>query len=224
MIRVNLLPIKQQRRRDSAKKTLFVFLALIGLELLVFSAVYAMQSSDLASLKERVAIGQREVAAAKEEVKDAEQLQKERDQLTQQLKVLDDLERQRSGPVRMMDELQAMLSPPRNEEDRFAQLQKNWNVEWDPRRLWLDTVEETNSKFKLKGGAANPDDVAEFLQRLSTGKFFNNVELNVVTAKGGQGNTAKYVDFEFTGELNYTGQPQAPAAAPAAKGKKGRKK
>jgi len=206
MIRVNLLPIKQQRRRDSAKKTLLLFAALIGLELLVFGAVYFMHDSDLSSLKDRVAVGNREVAAAKEEVKDAEQLQRDRDQLTQQLKVLDDLERQRSGPVRMMDELQGMLSPPRNEEDRFAQLQRNWNVEWDTRRLWLDTVEETNSVFKLKGGAANPDDVAEFLQRLSTGKFFENVELNVVTAKGGQSNTARYVEFEFTGKLNYTGE------------------
>jgi type IV pilus assembly protein PilN len=216
MIRVNLLPIKQQRRRASAKKMLFVFLALIGLELLVFAAVYFTYDSELTSLKDRVAVGNQEVAAAKEEVKDAEQLQRDRDQLTQQLQILDDLERQRSGPVRMMDELQAMLSPPRNEEDRFAQLQKNWNVEWDPQRLWLDSVEETNAAFKLKGGAANPDDVAEFLQRLSTGRYFDAVELDVVTAKGGQGTSSKYVEFQFAGKLNYTGQKAvAPAPAPA---------
>ena len=36
--------------------------------------------------------------------------------------------------------------------------------------------------FKLSGGAVNADDVAEFLQRLSSANYFENVELDVVSA------------------------------------------
>lgn len=224
MIRVNLLPIKQARRRTAGIKQLVVFGGLIALELLVVAVLWLNTEAQLSKLKEDVATNERDVQAAQAEVKDAEQLQKDRDALTQQLKVLDDLERQRSGPVRVLDELQTMVSPPRNEEDRFAQLRKNWNVEWDTRRLWIESFKETNGDFVLQGGAVNADDVAEFLHRLATGEFFYNVELDVVTAviKGGTEGD-RTVTFDLRGKVAYTGKP-APGAEPQAAPAPGKRK
>ncbi|MEZ4461891.1 MAG: PilN domain-containing protein [bacterium] len=222
MIRVNLLPIKQQRRRTAGKTQLGAFVVLLVLLIGVLGLVWVTTEAELSDLKEDVATNERDVKAAKAEVKDAEQLQKDRDELTQQLKILDELEKQRSGPVRVLDELQSMVSPPRNEEDRFAQLRKNWNVEWDTRRLWIESFKETNGTFSLKGSAVNADDVAEFLQRLSTGQYFYDVELDVVTAvvaKSQDGN--RTVNFDLRGKVSYSGRP-APGSEPAvpAKGKK----
>lgn len=223
MIRVNLLPIKQTRRRSAGKTQLVVFAALIAFEILVLGFLWAAKDAELGKIKEDVATNERDVQVAKSEVKDAEQLQKDRDALTQQLTILAELERQRSGPVRVLDELQMMVSPPRNEEDRFAQLRKNWNVEWDTRRLWIESFKETNGLFTLKGGAVNADDVAEFLQRLSTGQYFYDVELDVVTAVLNRGNQGdRTVTFELRGKVSYSGRP-APGAAPAAPAN-GRKK
>ncbi len=204
MIRVNLLPIKQQKRRSAGRAQLFIFAALIIAEVLVLGLLYLTESSQLEKRNEEVAQSQREVQKAQAEVKDAEQLEKQKQQLTQQLEVLDKLEAQRSGPVRVLDELQAMLSPPRNESDRFDQLQKNWNVEWDSRRLWIESFGEKDGKFSLNGTAVNADDVAEFLQRLSTGSHFYDVELDVVQKSGNR--DAEIVTFSIYGKLDYSGK------------------
>jgi type IV pilus assembly protein PilN len=217
MIRVNLLPIKQARRRTAGKTQLAVFAAVLLSEIALLVLIWVTTTSDLSKLQEDVARNEQAVKVAKDEVKDAEQLQKDRDALTQQLTILADLERQRSGPVR--------VSPPRNEEDRFAQLRKNWNVEWDTRRLWIESTKETNGAFILKGGAVNADDVAEFLQRLSTGQYFYDVELDVVTAVVSKGRNEgdRTVTFELRGKVSYSGRP-APGAAPEAASAKGKKK
>jgi len=226
MIRVNLLPIKQARRRTAGETQLAVFAAVLLSYIALLVLIWVTTTGDLSKLKEDVARNEQAVSVARDEVKDAEQLQKDRDALTQQLTILADLERQRSGPVRVLDELQAMVSPPRNEEDRFAQLRKNWNVEWDTRRLWIESTKETNGDFVLKGGAVNADDVAEFLQRLSTGQYFYDVELDVVTAVVSKGRNEgdRTVTFELRGKVSYSGRPApgaAPEAAPAAGKKKG---
>ena len=158
MIRVNLLPYRQQRKRSAGKAQLAVFAGVIVLEVVVLFALYMIKTSELDKQKTLVADYEREVAAAKAEVKDAKQLEALKDQLQKQLSVLDRLEAQRSGPVRVLDEFQAIMSPPRNEEDRFNQLQKNWNVDWDPRRLWIEELSEKNGNFSMTGGAVNADD------------------------------------------------------------------
>lgn len=208
MIRVNLLPYRQQRKRSAGKAQLAVFGGVIAFELLVIASLWVFADSDLTHAQEQVAQYQADVAAAKEEVKDAKQLEAQKEQLQKQLGVLDRLEAQRSGPVRVLDEFQAMMSPPRNEEDRFAQLQKNWNVDWDPRRLWVEKLIEKGGSFDLQGAAVNADDVAEFLQRLTTGEFFDDVQLDIVEAdtksqdKGG----TPTVTFKIKGKIVYAGR------------------
>ncbi len=207
MIRVNLLPIKQARRRSAGRTQLLVFGGLIALEVLVVLLLWVIAQSDLEREQERVTQFEAEVKAAKKEVQDAKQLEQQKKQLSEQLAVLDRLEAQRSGPVRVLDEFQAMMSPPRNEEDRFAQLQKNWNVDWDPRRLWVESLKESEGSFSLEGHAVNADDVAEFLQRLTTADHFYDVQLQVVeaTRSSGPSGEAPVVQFVINGKISYTG-------------------
>lgn len=205
MIRVNLLPIKQARRRTAGMKQIGVFTVLIVALLLCLGLFWLTFSSQLENRQQLVRRTQAEVEAAKNDVKDAEQLESQRATLAQQLTVLDDLETQRSGPVRVLDELQAILSPPANEEDRFAQLQRNWNVDWDTRRLWVQKFQERDGAFTMSGSAVNADDVAEFLQRLTTARHFYQVELRVVEARnvGSGREAARIVNFDLNGRIRY---------------------
>ena len=203
MIRVNLLPIKKARRRSAGRTQLIVFALLIILEVAALAVVYMAESSRLQELEAEVAQNQQKVRKAEEEVKSAKQLEAKQAELQQQVQILDELESKRTGPVRVLDEVQAMLSPPRNEEDRHAQSRKNWNVEWDTRRLWIKSLTETDGEFELLGSAMNADDVAEFLQRLTTAEHFDGVQLDYVKASGGKDNV-KLVEFRVTGQLSYT--------------------
>ena len=103
----------------------------------------------------------------------------------------------------MLDEIQAMLSPYRNEEDRVNQLRRDWNVDWDTRRLWVQDFSEAEGEFSLNGFAGTADDVAEFLQRMTTAYHFDNVQLDVVERMGRERDSL--VRFRIYGELSYTG-------------------
>ena len=207
MIRVNLLPIKQARRRSQGRAQLVLFAGIIIVEVIILFAFYMLKSEDLETQREQVASIQSQVRVIEAEVAEAERLQEEKAALEAQLAVLTELEARRIGPVRMLDEIQAMVSPPRNEEDSVRQLRRGWNTDWDTRRLWVDQFSEREGTFNLTGFAGSHDDVAEFLQRMTTARYFNNVELEVVERTGGGRGASgtRLVQFRIHGDLSYVG-------------------
>lgn len=211
MIRINLLPVSDGDRLAQGRLHLLIFVGVLVMIAALLGLIFMATSAELEELKQRRDRGKAEVAQMDRDAKEIKALNSEAEQLQKQLAVLDELKAGRTGPVRMLDELKAMLNPPRNEEDRFAQLQKNWNVEWNTERLWLTSTIEKNQSFEMKGSAINADDVAEFLQRLTTSKHFQNIQLDFVEAKtaktaaGRASRDIKYVIFRITGDLSYSG-------------------
>jgi type IV pilus assembly protein PilN len=203
MIRVNLLPIKQARRRSQGRVQLLLFAGVVVVEVAILATAFFIINDQLEDQQERVQELRATVSELEQDAADVEQLQQQAQVYIGQLQVLSDLEARRIGPVRMLDEMQAMLSAPRDQEDRVAQLRRDWNVEWDTRRLWVDRFSEDESGFVLDGHAGNADDVAEFLHRMNTAVYFNNVELDYVTRQSRD--DQDLVQFHLFGELSYTG-------------------
>ncbi len=220
MIRINLLPTKQAMQRQRGRTQLLLFAGIILIQVVFLGLLYVIKNNELGEVQSRVSDNTTKVKQAEGEVKDANTLNAKAEKLQKQIDVLKKLEKSRSGPVMVLDELQAMVSPPRNEEDRFAQLQKNWNVDWDTRRLWIKNFQEKSGKFILKGGAVSADDAAEFFQRMTTAKHFRNSRPKFVRATDGK-QTIRLVEFEISGDLTYTGELAAPEAS--SKKKKGRR-
>ncbi len=219
MIRVNLLPIRQARRRSEGKTQIFVFAAALAVVLLACAVLYGVAASDLAKTKKQVAQFTKDVEIAKKEVADATELEKKKSVFEKKLAVLDRLEADRTGPVKMLDEFQAILSPPRNEEDRFARTKLNWDVDWDTRRVWVNSMDEKAGAFIIKGGAADSNDVAEFLRRMISAKHFDGVELDFVQTKENGKDGGRFVEFTIFGKIVY----QEKVAAPVVKKKPGKK-
>jgi|AP45_3_1055517.scaffolds.fasta_scaffold25229_2 type IV pilus assembly protein PilN len=233
MIRINLLPVSDEEVITQARIQLLLFVGLLVIEAIVLFLIFASNNSEVDELDAELNKKRAVVAQIKKDVQDADALKKETEKLEKQLDVLNQLKQRRSGPVKVLDELQSMMSPPRDEEDRFAQLQKNWNVEWDTRRLWIDNLAEANGSFELSGGAVNADDVAEFLQRLNTAEHFYDIQLDIVQAQqksggksSGRDNQAlRYVTFKLAGKMSYQGKSKEPPPEPDdGKKKRGRKK
>lgn len=216
MIRVNLLPIKQARKRSAGRAQLIIFATLLLVEILVLGFLYFTKADELEKSQASVAQHHAEVNKAKADVSDHARLEEEAAVLAEQLAVLDGLEKGASGPVRLFDELQGILSAPRNEEDRFAQMQRKWLVEWDTRRLWLEKFTDKEKKVELEGFAANADDVAEFLQRLTTARHFTDVQLDYVQAvsdsRGSRASkeTTRLVQFRITANITYQAMVSEP--------------
>lgn len=177
--RINLLPVKEARKRESGKQ----FLALMGIALLILvGAMYYWQSETEAELA-RIEGQNNKITA---QLKDAEAkskqialMQAEKDELEKQKVVLDGLLEGQAGPVKMLDELSVMLTPVSDPIQKLAQEKRRWNPDWDPKRLWIMSFVESSRKLKIQGYARTNDDLAEFLHRLNTSKHFVEVRLNL---------------------------------------------
>lgn len=203
MIRVNLLPIKKARRRSEGRTQMAVFVGLVLLQCVLLAVVYLDLSSQVDDLKKEVAVNQQQVSAAEKELESTKVLEAKQVEQQKQVDILKELEEKRTGPVRLLDELQAVLSPPRNEAERHARARMNWNVEWDTRRLWVESWSEGDGTFKMTGLALNADDVAEYLERLTSARYFDRIQLNFVKAVSATKDSVDLVDFSITGTLLY---------------------
>lgn len=211
MIRINLLPVKKARRRSEGRAQLVLFAALLVVECLILAGLYFNVANQADELQQKVEQNQREVEEAEREHQSAQLLEQKQAEQQKQVEILRELEQLRTGPVRLLDELQAILSPPRNEAERHARARMNWNVEWDTRRLWLESWSEKGGEFKMAGTALNADDVAEFLERLASARYFDAILLDFVKAKPRTDSSVDLVEFSITGKLSYDGKGGADA-------------
>lgn len=202
MIRINLLPIKKRRQKETSRRLLILFGILILAEIIVLYPIYASKSSELDDMKAENTRIQTSITELTVKAQRLDQLNSEKTQLVAQLNLLSQLEQGRSGPVRVLDEVQIVLSQPRNELDRLTFDKLDWSTKWDPGRLWFNEFEEKDGQFSLTGGARTNDDVAEFLQRLSSSVYFDNVRL--LGSEQVDTPNFQFVSFEVTGNLTYS--------------------
>lgn len=204
MIRVNLLPVRKSRRRSEGRLQLLLFVGVIVLELALLTAAYLWVNDRLSNHQEQVDTLQTKVEELEEETEHVDRARDRLKELDEQLGAIRELEQRRIGPVQMLDELQAMVSEPRDEEDRIRQMERGWTVDWNPHRVWIDSFQEDgDGGFTLDGHAGDGDDVAEFLARMNTAVYFRDVELDYIQRESGA--ASELVSFHLYGELDYTG-------------------
>lgn len=201
MIRINLLPIKKQQQKETSRRLLILFAVAIIAEILILLPFYLSKSEDVDRAKAENARIQQSINDLSTRVQATETLNSEKTLLLQRLGVFNQLESGRSGPVRILDEVQNVLSQPQNELDQLTFDKRDWSTRWDPGRLWFNEFEEKDGNFRLIGGARTNDDVAEFLQRLSTSVYFENVRL--ISSEQAEEKDFQYVKFEVVGNLTY---------------------
>jgi type IV pilus assembly protein PilN len=201
MIRVNLLPVKEARRRSAGRIQLLIFVVVLVIECAILVFLHMVQQGKLEEVRDKVATAQKKVDKLEKEVEEAKDLEKRKKKLEQKLSVLDDIEKQSIGPVNVLEELLTILSRPKNVEQRYAQRKKDWNVEWNPRHVWIESLKESDGEFEMVGRAVDADDVAEFLHRLETATHFQNVQLDYVRPQ--DSDSGDVVGFRITGNIQY---------------------
>lgn len=203
MIRVNLLPVKEARRRKSGRIQLLIFTIVLVIEIAILVFLHMAQQGKLEEVSTKVADAKQEVQKLEKQVEEAKDYEKKAKKLRQKLGVLDEIQRKSVGPVHVLDELLTILSRPKNVEQRYNQRKKDWNVEWNPRHVWINSLKESDGNFEMSGNAVDADDVAEFLHRLETATHFQNVKLDFVRPTGGGGDGGEVVEFRITGKIRY---------------------
>ena len=188
IMEINLLPHREARRAADLRETI----ALLGLGLVligggIFFSNKAVQS-DLAHAEANVAQLEADIERYKPQQKLVDKFKKQKKQLQDKLDVINSLERARSGPVRVLDELSAHT----------------------PDRLWLTAIATKGKGIRLEGQSLDTGVVADFLRELNSSPYFKNVDLDK-TSGGKVVEGVRLVNFVIRADMT------TPAASAAKK-------
>lgn len=162
MIRINLLPYREKEKKANIQSRNILLAGSLLIFLLVLGSVYLYFSMGISGLEKSIREEDTKLAVLNKKVGDIEGFKRDRQNVEQKLAVIKSLESHRFFPVRMLDELNALV-PARD--------------------LWLERINQTGNDLRIEGVARNNDVVARFLKGLEKASFIQAVDLMGIKEK-----------------------------------------
>src|SRR5450830_382244 len=183
MIKINLLPHREEKRKQQIKDfySLLLLSAIVGA--LIAIIVGAYNSSQISMQSDRVNFIKKENAKLDNKIKEIVDLRQEIDALKARQQAVEDLQGDRNQPVFLLSEL----------------------VKYTPEGVYLGSLKQEVQKVTVVGYAQSQERVADYIRNLSgKSEWMYKPELVDIHSAGiGQGRDAKKV-YEFT--INAPGQ------------------
>jgi len=163
MVTINLLPIKSElRKRAIIQHALVGGIALVVLLGSIASIQISMQAKR-DNLNQQIADSKVELARLTKEAQQIEEFKKQKEDLERKLKIISDLNAQKSGPVEVLDQLSLMV----------------------PEKAWLTSVNNSGASLVIEGVAVDNPTIAHFMKSLQSSQYFKEVELVLSQQEGG---------------------------------------
>lgn len=223
LIRINLLPVRQGRKREISRQFLVLCGGVLILSVVGNYVLYDHVNAEYERNVTRLSQTQARITELEKVIGEVNNLNARKKEVEDKLKVLTGLRKGRTGPVKLLDALAIAV----------------------PKKVWLSEFDEKNNIARILGTAVNHDDVAELMRSLASvvwtpkgmgrlveqrrdaktsrvellgagntiedfavadvGAFFTNIELRHAEqreTKGASG-ASKTVDFEIGLSVNY---------------------
>ncbi len=185
MLKINLLPVRQLKKRAKAKKQLLGMLLLFILILALCGVVGALQAQKISGLETDIAALQKEKDSYSSTLKKIDKLKKEREELVKKTEIIKKLKTDSSLTVRTLDEVANRI---------------------DNQRMWLDSLQQQGSSLRLSGVALDNQTIAQFMDSLKESPFVQDVTLSGSSLKVVSGRNLK--SFQLSCVVS---QPEKPA-------------
>ena len=156
MIRINLLPFRAARRKENIKRQITVYSLSVILALVVMGYLFLNLNGAFARLKNQRDEGNKELSKYAVVVRKIKRIEKRVREIQVKLGVIKELEKNKTGPVYLLDEIS--MGVPKN-------------------RLWLTSLKERGGTLTLTGTAMDNDTVAAFMTNLENSKHVTSVDL-----------------------------------------------
>jgi type IV pilus assembly protein PilN len=162
MIRINLLPFRAARKKENIRRQVSIFGLTVLFMFTLMGYFFWDLSSTLSSLKAAQLQKEKELAAFAETNKKLADLKKKTAEMRGKLEVIRELERKKSGPVNLLEEI--ALSVPKD-------------------KLWLRSLNEKSGALVLEGTAMDNETVALFMTNLEKSPHISSVDLKSTKLK-----------------------------------------
>lgn len=174
MLKINLLPVRQLKKRAKAKKQLFGMLFLFLIVLVLVAAAGFLQSQNIKSLNNTITALQKEKESYTPTLKQIAKLKKDREEFTRRSEIIDKLKTDSSLTVRIVDEVATRI---------------------DNQRMWLDSLHQQNATLRLSGVALDNRTIAQFMDQLKASPFVTEVSLTNSSLKIVSGKNLKHFEL-----------------------------
>jgi type IV pilus assembly protein PilN len=182
MVRINLIPVRQVKKRELGRKQLYLF-ALLFLGGVLANYFWLKDRQGVVDGKRgQVAKLNQDLQGLDRAIGEVRSITDEKKDLEDKLKVLDTLKRKRVGPVKVMDALAQVI----------------------PSHVWLTSLVEKGGGVELQGLGMTNDDVADFMRELKRSQYFTNIVLKKVTMQEAMGPVSQVVRFEISCTVSYS--------------------
>lgn len=199
MIKINLLPVKDDKLINEAKGYLIIAIS----SLAVVVVLIILNSSVLAEREQesrlRIEEADKEIANLKSIMGEIQNLKEKKAKLQEKMDMIIKLQEQNIGPVRVLDELSLKL--PSN-------------------KIWIESLSLKGERIDMSGKTLENQEVANFMKQLENSLFFSNINLKKV-AKDKVVEGVPMLSFGIDTTVYLAGRQEQPvpaATAPAAAG------
>jgi type IV pilus assembly protein PilN len=191
MIQINLLPVREAKRKADVKQNVLELVLVLILVVSGIGFAHSDITGRIETTQNRITQMQNDIEKFKPQLDAVAGFRAKKAELQKKIDVIAGLDRARKGPVRVMEELATHT----------------------PERLWLDTVSTKGTKIELTGQSLDNELVAVFLGSLGDSPYFSDVDLNSTELANGP-DGLKVVKFKIQATMI---APQTAQAAPAPK-------
>lgn len=174
MLKINLLPIRQLKRRAKAQNQLMGMAALFVLTLLVIFLVGYLQYQKANGLEKDISSLNAKKQSYTPTLNKIAQLKKDREELTKKTDIIKQLKVESSLTVHVIDEIASKL---------------------DNQRMWLESLQQQGGSLSLSGVALDNQTIAQFMDNLKTSPFVQDVSLTNSSLKVVSGRNLKSFDL-----------------------------
>jgi type IV pilus assembly protein PilN len=146
MIRINLLPTRQVKKRGQSRPVIYLAAVLVLVALVGNYLWYSAREEASQKLETEISSLQRQIDEKKRILREVETINARRAEVEKKMAVLDALRAAKAGPVKMLDALSTAAV----------------------HNVWLKEFVQDTKGVKLTGTAVSNEDVAEFMRGLAS--------------------------------------------------------
>lgn len=189
MIKINLLPVRAARKKETAIQQIAIFGVVVVLIALIVTALYMFKRVQIAAAKEEITLSENKIAELKKKIGKLEEVKKLKEQVKKKLDVLAQLRKNKTGPAQRLETLSNLT----------------------PDKLWLTNYSESDQTVKISGIALTEELIAQFMRALQGSNDFTDVGLLVSEQTEIAGTKLKKFDLTMKLKSGLLQPPVVPA-------------
>ena len=162
MIRINLLPFRVARKKESIRKQISIFLLLIFLTIVALVWYTMLINKQILVVKENTKQVNHQILKYKKKADRVAKIKKNLKILEEKLEIVSSLKKQRGKQLILFDSMTDLIVPE---------------------RMWLESFKTNKNSVTIKGISFDNPTIADFMEKLENSSIFGKVDLKTAKIK-----------------------------------------